>query len=84
MDSDYNNDTAMSSVSPNDRKHRRLASSSNMLFKIAFKESGITLKESILLSYDKMAFHLNAGTTKDSPHENYHVKSGTSNITNDS
>ena len=65
MDSDYNNDTSMSSVSPNDRKHRRLAASANEMVKIASKESGITLKESILLSYDKMVFHLNAGTTKE-------------------
>ena len=65
MDSEYNSVSDTSSVSPNDRKHRRLAASANELVKIASKESGITLKESILLSYDKMVFHFNAGTTKE-------------------
>ena len=65
MDSNYNSEAVIPAASNNDRKHRRLAASANELVKIASKESGITLKESILLSYDKIVFHLNAGTTRE-------------------
>ena len=65
MDSSYNSDALMPAASLSDRKQRRMAVSTNEMIKIASKDAGITLKKSILLFYDKMIFHLNAGTTRE-------------------
>lgn len=65
MDSNYNSEAVIPAASNSDRKQRRMAANTNEMVKIASKDAGITLKESILLSYDKMIFHLNAGTTRE-------------------
>ena len=62
MDSNYNSETVIPAASNSDRKQRRMAASTNEMVKIASKDAGISLKESILLSYDKMIFHLNEHT----------------------
>ena len=59
MDSNYNSEAVIPAASNSDRKQRRMAASTNEMVKIASKDAGISLKESILLSYDKMIFHLN-------------------------
>ena len=65
MDSSYNSEAIIPVASLSDRKQRRMAASTNEMIKIASKDAGISLKESVLLSYDKMIFHLNTGTTKE-------------------
>lgn len=65
MDSNYNSEAVIPAASNSDRKQRRMAASTNEMVKIASKDAGFSLKESVLLSYDKMIFHLNTGTTRE-------------------
>lgn len=65
MNSSYNSKAVIPAATNSDRKQRRMAASTNEMVKIVSKDAGISLKESVLLSYDKMTFHLNAGTTRE-------------------
>ena len=52
MDSNYNSEAVIPAASNSDRKQRRMAASTNEMVKIASKDVGISLKESVQISAD--------------------------------
>ena len=54
MDSNYNSEAVIPAASNSDRKQRRMTASTNEMVKIASKDAGISLKESVLLSYCRL------------------------------